>query len=153
MQPALTDQIDLLEKTPDLLTALVAKLADAALDVHPSPEDWSIREVLAHLVDDESYVMRLRVERMVKEDRPRLTEHDERHWYAQRNTTRDHIDLLLGDFRLQRSASLQLLRSLRPSDWEREGYQPEYGVLTVATWLGHWVEHDQTHLRQIERVR
>lgn len=149
MQPALATQIELLERTPDTLTGLVADQGDAALDFHPTPTDWSIREILAHLVDDESYVMRLRLERLVKEDHPRLTEHNEQHWFAQRNTTRDAADLLLSDFRLQRAASIQLLRSLRPVDWERSGYQPEYGVLTVANWLDRWVDHDQTHLQQI----
>jgi hypothetical protein len=139
-----------LEQTAPALERLTAALSDEALDFHPAPQDWSIREVLAHFVDDEMYVMRLRLERIVKEERPHLAPHDEKAWYASRNTTRDHLNDLLADFALQRAASLGMLKMLRESDWMRQGYQPEYDWFTAAEWLERWVEHDAAHLRQIE---
>ncbi len=139
-----------LEQTYPALSQLVAGLSDGALDFRSDPDDWTIREILAHLVDDEMYVMRLRVERMVKEDRPDLVPHDEKKWYANRNTTRDKLDELLSDMELQRAASLGMVRMLRDSDWQRQGYQPEYGLFSAEEWLGRWVDHDLTHLRQIE---
>ncbi|HEY7347837.1 MAG TPA: DinB family protein [Ktedonobacterales bacterium] len=145
-----TELIAVLEQTGPALARLTAGLADEALDFHPGQGEWSIREILAHLVDDEMYVMRLRLERIVKEDHPHLTPHDEQKWYANRNTTRDHVDELLADFNLQRAASLGIIKILRESDWARQGHQPEYGVFTGEEWLGHWAEHDSVHLRQIE---
>lgn len=139
-----------LEQTTPTLERLTSALDDQALDFRPAPQEWSIREVLAHFVDDEIYVMRLRLERIVKEERPHLTPHDEKAWHASRNTTRDHLSELLGDFALQRSASLGIVKMLRESDWERQGYQPEYGWFTAEGWLERWVEHDAAHLRQIE---
>ncbi|HZQ36125.1 MAG TPA: DinB family protein, partial [Dehalococcoidia bacterium] len=70
-------------------------------------------------------------------------------WYATRNTTRDALDQLLADFRLQREASLAMLRMLREQDWARTGTQPEYGTFTAEGWLDHWAEHDTVHLEQI----
>jgi hypothetical protein len=102
-------------------------------------------------VDDEMYVMRTRLERIIKEVRPDLVPHDEQQWYASRNTTRDALDELLADFAVQRAASLGIVAMLRESDWAREGYQPEYGVFTAETWLGRWADHDTVHLRQIEQ--
>lgn len=140
-----------LGQTKPELARVTAGLADEALDFHSGPGEWSIREVLAHLVDDEMYVMRLRLERIIKEDHPQLTPHDEQKWYASRNTTRDHLDELLADFGLQRAASLGIIKMLRESDWARQGTQPEYGgAFTAEGWLGNWVEHDTVHLRQIE---
>ena len=142
--------ISTLEQSPPELARLTASLSDAALDFRPAPSDWSTREILAHLVDDEMYVMRLRLERIVKEERPDLAPHDEQKWYASRNTTRDHRDELLADFAVQRAASLGILMMLRESDWARQGYQPEYGLFTAEGWLKIWVEHDTNHIRQIE---
>lgn len=142
--------IDTLDQTTPVLNRLVAGLTDAALDFRSAPGEWTVREILAHLVDDEMYVMRLRLERIVKEDDPHLAPHDEQRWYAGRNTNRDALAELLGDFALQRSASLQMMRMLRDSDWTREGFQPEYGRFSGEGWLSRWVEHDLTHLRQIE---
>jgi len=94
--------------------------------------------------------MRTRLERIIKEDKPDLAPHDEKHWYAHRNTTRDRRDMLLADFALQRAASMGIIEMLRESDWARTGHQPEYGVFTAEQWLDHWAEHDTVHIRQIE---
>src|SRR5260370_42364113 len=80
------------------LIQLTDDITDAQLDFYTEPDAWSIRKILAHLVDDEMYVMRLRLERIVKEDLPLLTPHDEKKWYNTRNTTRDGIAELLSDF-------------------------------------------------------
>jgi DinB family protein len=146
------DCLATLEATTLALRRLVGDLDDAALDFHPAPDAWSIREVLAHLVDDEAFVMRMRLERIVKENRPDLVPHDEKQWYATRNTARDTRDELLGDFATQRSASLGVARLLRPDDWQRVGFQPEYGEFTAETWLARWAEHDTVHLHQIEQT-
>jgi hypothetical protein len=138
-----------LAQTHAALVNLTASQPDEALDFHPAPGEWSVREILAHLVDDEMYVMRTRLERMMKEDRPHLAPHDEQKWYAHRNTTRDQLAELLADFAVQRTASLGILIMLRESDWMREGYQPEYGTFTAETWLGQWAAHDATHIQQI----
>ena len=147
-----TQQIATLQQTHPSLLRLTATLSDRALDFRPAPDDWSMREILAHLVDDEMYVMRTRLERIIKEDRPSLAPHDEKKWYASRNTTRDQLTELLSDFALQRAASLGMISMLREADWAREGYQPEYGVFTAEKWLTQWAAHDTTHLRQIENL-
>ena len=105
-----------LEQTVPALERLTADASDAALDFHPGPDEWSVREILAHLVDDEMFVMRLRLERIIKEDNPHLAPHDEQRWYATRNTTRDQLAELLADFRLQRAASLGIITMQRESD-------------------------------------
>ena len=145
-------QIETLRQTSPELARLTAGATDAALDYRSAPDEWTVREILAHLVDDEMYVMRLRLERIVKEDHPHLAPHDEKAWYAQRNTTRDALPHLLTDFATQRAASLGIISMLRESDWQREGFQPEMGTFTAEVWLSHWAEHDTVHLRQIERA-
>jgi hypothetical protein len=143
--------IEVLEKTQAALVSLTTGASEADLDARTGPDEWSVREILAHLVDDEMYVMRLRAERMVKEANPQLIPHDEKHWYANRNTTRDSLAELLGDFATQRAASLGILKMLRESDWQRAGFQPEYGQLTVESWLTNWANHDIVHIEQIQK--
>lgn len=152
MNTTRTQQIALLEQTHPRLVQLTAELADGALDFHLGTDEWSIREILAHLVDDEMYVMRTRLERIVKEDMPMLTPNDEKKWYATRNTTHDSIDELLGDFALQRAASLNIISMLREEDWVRQGIQPEYGTFSAEEWLGRWAEHDTIHIEQISKT-
>ncbi len=152
MKKSRNELIKILETTPANLARLTSKVTDAQLDFRSGPEDWTAREVLAHLVDDEMYVMRLRLERIIKEDLPDLTPHDEKKWYANRNTNRDNLDQLLEDFAIQRAASLNIFQILRESDWQREGFQPEYGRFRAEKWLENWADHDTNHLKQIEKT-
>src|SRR5690348_5212549 len=106
MSETRAQHIATLRQTPTRLARLMEGLSDDALDYRSQPDDWSIREILAHLVDDEMFVMRSRLERIVKEDHPTLAPHDEKHWYATRNTSRDQLAELLSDFTIQRAASI-----------------------------------------------
>lgn len=144
--------ITTLSQTHPTLVHFTAALPDAALDYRPDVDAWTIREILAHLVDDEMYVMRTRIERILKEEQPALAPHDEKKWYASRNKMRDALNELLADFQTQRAASLGIMAMLRESDWARQGYQPEYGTFTAEEWLKHWAGHDITHIRQIESL-
>ncbi len=138
-----------LMETPAKLRELTAASADSEIDFRTSEGDWSVREVLAHLVDDEMFVMRNRLERIASEDNPHLQPHDEQHWYATRNTSRDELSMLLDDFATQRAASVNIMVFLRDDDWRRVGFQPEIGSFSAEKWLDHWIEHDQVHLAQI----
>ncbi len=152
MRISRTQLIATLEQTPSTLTRLTSTLTDAALDFRSDPDEWSIREIMAHLVDDEMFVMRTRMERIMKEEVPELPSHDEKKWYSQRNPSRDTISELLSDFATQRAASLGILTLLRDEEWARTAYHPEYGHFTAEAWLGSWVEHDLVHIRQIEQA-
>lgn len=146
------ESLAILEATAPTLQRLTGALDDAALDFRPAADAWTIREVLAHLVDDEAFIMRQRLARIGKEDRPHLAPHDEQRWYASRNTARDARDELLADFQEQRAASLGVIRLLHPADWQRLGFQPEIGEFTAEGWLEHWADHDTVHLNQIEQT-
>jgi hypothetical protein len=87
---------------------------------------------------------------MLLEDHPTLAPFDEQAWAASPWKARDPAVQLLDDFRLQREASLTVLRRLRPDDWRRSGFQPEYGEFDVHWHVDHWLEHDDLHLAQIE---
>ena len=72
------DSLAILEATGPALRRLTGDLDNDALDFRPVANAWSIREVLAHLVDDEAFIMRQRLARIVKEERPELAPHDEK---------------------------------------------------------------------------
>lgn len=138
-----------LAATPKAVAHLVAEATEERLDAAP-PGEWSARTILAHLRDDEVLVMRLRLERMLSEDGPEFPDFDEKAWARTRNRERDRKEQIAGDFALQRQASLGILQSLRPADWERPGRHEAYGEFTVASWVDHWVRHDAAHIAQLE---
>lgn len=145
------DLIAQLAATPATLAHLVAECDDAALDSAPAGE-WSARTLLAHFRDDEYLCMRVALERMLAERTPTLHFMDGADWEPGRSHARDRKEWLLGDFALQRQASIAILRNLSATDWERRGRTPEYGVFTIASFLRSWVGHDAEHIAQLEAV-
>lgn len=143
--------IEQLEQTPGVLAHLLAEAREAVLD-NAQDGGWPARTIVAHLRDDETLVMRMRMMRMLTEDDPLLPDFDEQEWAANRSTRRDRKDQLLGDFALQRQASLNLVRRITPEELERTGRHEVNGAMTVASWLDHWAEHDSQHIAQLERA-
>ncbi len=148
--PPMTAQlIDQLAAAPKMLANLVVEASDDALDLAPR-DGRAARTILAHLRDCEFLEMRLAVERMLAEEVPSLEFIDSAAWEPVRNRTRDRKEWLLGDFALQRLASVGILRSLRPEDWEREGSLRGSGTFSLRTFVEGWVKHDAQHTRQLE---
>ncbi len=142
------DLIRALAATPETLEAMLLSAPDPALTA-AAPGEWSPLVVAAHVRDDEFMVMRLRLERMLVEDRPLLVPFAEGAWAASRWTARDSVGELIADLRMQRAASLHILTRLSDAEWGRQGTQPEIGTFDIHWWVEHWVEHDVNHLNQV----
>jgi hypothetical protein len=140
-----------LAASPKQVAHLVAEVDDARLDAAP-PGEWSARTILAHFRDCEALCEGLRVLRMLAEDEPELADFDEQEWAATRNRSRDRKEQLLGDFALQRQATLNVLSGLRAEDWQRRGTHATRGTFTVRTWAEAIADHDAAHLAQLEGV-
>ena len=140
-----------LRKTPTLAARLVAEASEEQLDASVG-DGWSARVILAHLRDIEFLEMRMLLERMLGEDEPVLTFLDSEQWQATRNRTRDDKRQILGDFALQRQATMGILDALRPEDWQRTATGGDGGTITVEQLVDGWIEHDQGHIRQMEEA-
>ncbi len=140
-----------LAATPATLAHLVAEADDATLDGDTAGQ-WSARTLLAHFRDDEYLCMRVALERMLAEESPVLRFIDGAEWEPTRRRTRDRKEWLLGDFALQRQASIAILRGLEAGDWEREGRTEERGTFTIGGFVGAWAQHDAEHITSLEAV-
>lgn len=144
------DLLASLAATPRTLAHLVVEVPAELLD-RVEPGHWSIRTLLAHFRDEEYLYMRPAMERILAEDVPSLVFIPGDEWERRRNRTRDGKDVILGDFALQRQASLNIMNGLRPEDWERRG-QTARGEFTLFQLVSNWVRHDGEHIREIERL-
>ncbi len=150
-EPAPEEVLAQLAATPDALAQLTVEASAESLDVAPAGE-WSARVVLAHLRDAESLEFRLGLERLLAETRPVLAFLPPEEWARDRNRERDGKRTLLGDFALQRQASLNLIAGMRADGWAREGTAPGGSALTVTAFVELWARHDADHLAQIEAL-
>ena len=144
------DQIalDVLERTPLLLRSLLSGLPSFALEA-PNPEGWSLKHVVAHLVDVEDGVMVARITRMLKDERPFIRSIDPPARLAAGDYVARPLDHLLDDLTRQRAAHVIWLSGMTSAQLARAGEHEEAGEIYVVDLAHQWAAHDLTHLRQI----
>ena len=128
----------------------LAGATDAELDRLPEG-GWSARMVAHHLADSEATAY-IRLRRLLAEDRPVLAGYDEE-LFARRLHYDRPVEPSLAVLRAVREASLQLLESLAPAEWERAGTHSESGPYSVDDWLRTYARHPHEHAGQIRRAR
>src|SRR5260370_2883354 len=98
-------------------TALRSVLKDAASDLRkrPAPAEWSVLELLGHLVDAET-VMSGRFRWTVSQDEPPLLGYDQDLWVARLGHNDDRPDELLAVFAPLRAPNLRLWRRASADD-------------------------------------
>ena len=130
---------------PRRLAAAVRGVSGGRLARRPAPSEWSVVEVLGHLLDAE-LALGFRIRKAVAEPRAALPAWDQDRWAAGLNHRRAGARALLATFVALRADTLALLRRLRPAQRRAAGTHPEYGRLRVDQMLAHWAEHDLNHL-------
>jgi hypothetical protein len=146
------DPLVLQAKAPDVLTALVEGLSAEHLGQRPAPGKWCIREIVAHLADDE-LVGAYRIRLILSAPGTAIQAFDQDVWARTgRYSTRDIIDSL-ALYRTLRLANLKLLQSLTAQEWDIFGVHAERGIESLRDIAMYFAGHDINHFRQIELIR
>ena len=145
------DPLELQRQTPALLDQLLANASDGQLRRRPSPQKWSIGEILAHLAEDE-IATAWRYRQMVEHNGIELAGFDQDLWarLGDYGARRPEDSLVL--FRLLRVANLEFLSKLSPEQWECSGIHAERGRITVRDLAVHMAGHDANHIEQIRKI-
>jgi uncharacterized damage-inducible protein DinB len=139
------------ENTPGILQKLVANAAKDKLTSRPSPEAWSVAEILAHLVDAE-LVAGYRIRKIVNEPGTDIQAYDQNAWAANSRYAAKDPAQSLREFLALREMNLKFLRSLTPEQLERHGNHSERGRETVEQVARMIAGHDVNHVKQIEKI-
>lgn len=134
---------------PRRIARAVARGRGARLRRRPAPREWSVVEVLAHLLDGE-IALGFRIRKIAAEPGSTLAPWDQEKWTPGLRHRRAHARTVLAAFAALRADTLALLRRLTPAQRRAAGRHPEYGRLRIDQLLAHWAEHDLLHLEQIQ---
>ena len=151
MEP-LSELLERFRRGPDLVAAVITGAAGRELDFVPSPEKWSIRQILAHLADSE-IVCSDRFRRVIAENNPTLVGYDQDAWTAnlkyRRRKTASSLDL----FRRLRAENHELMKDLPEEVFERTGTHTERGSVTLRDLVVYDTEHHEKHAQQLQELR
>jgi uncharacterized damage-inducible protein DinB len=149
----LRDGTAVLERTPGVLRALLAGLADRWIRPNEGAETWSAFDVVGHLIDGEETDWMPRARLILSQGPARRFEPYDRfrHLTVNREKT---LGELLDRFAELRRANLDALArlALGPEQLRLTGEHPAFGSVTLEQLLATWVAHDLGHLAQIARV-
>lgn len=145
--------IDVLERTPATLRALLQDVDPKLARGTEGPDTFSPFDNIGHLIDGEEtdWMARARII-LAQGANPRFEPYD-RFRHRTRNAKRT-LDSLLDEFARLRAENLRALESwkLTEAQLDLPGEHPSLGPVTLRQLLSAWVVHDLGHIAQVARV-
>jgi hypothetical protein len=141
--------LDHIRATPHVIQGLLTGLEGAELRWKPSPERWSIEQVLAHLAEAERDCYLYRLQRILAERDPEVQAIGPSD--PQPSPGRFAL-ATLEEFLALRRESVDLLEGLPVEAMERGAIHSAVGRIKLAHMLNEWAFHDIGHIRQIAEL-
>lgn len=138
----------LLEELKASQQLVVAMTQVVAEDVPARVGAWNLRDIAAHLAATEKECFEPRIRAMAAGQRPEFE------WYS--NDERDFdgttLQNALTEWTDTRSRLIDFVRGLSDDERSRVGVHTKFGEVTVDAYLRIALDHDQDHLRSLERL-
>jgi DinB superfamily len=149
----LKQSIEILERTPRVVTDMLRGLSGDWVGKNEGPDTWSPYDIVGHFIHGEKTDWLARMHIILSDSGDKKFQPFDR--FAQvRDSKGKTLSQLLDEFKSLREQNLQVLRSLDPTaeDLARQGIHPAFGPVTLSQLLATWVVHDLNHIAQIARV-
>jgi len=145
--------IDVLERTPATLRALLQDVDQKLARGTEGPDTFSPFDNIGHLIDGEETDWMPRARIILAQGPSRRFEPYDRFRHRARNATRK-LESLLDEFARLRAENLRVLASwhLTEAQLDLPGEHPSLGAVTLRQLLAAWVVHDLGHIAQVARV-
>ena len=134
---------------PRRIARAAARARGRRLRRRPQPREWSVVEILAHLLDGE-VTLGFRIRTIAAEPGGTLAAWDQDKWTPGLHHRRADRRATLAAFTALRADTIALVRRLTPPQRRATARHPAYGPLRIDQLLHHWAEHDLIHLEQIQ---
>jgi len=135
--------------TAKKLARLIKGVPASKLRKRPSPDKWSVSEILAHFADTE-IVASFRLRLILGAPGTPIAAFDQDSWVTSGHYEKRDPRKSVEQFRVLREANLALLKSLKPEQWKHYGMHSERGQETIEHIVRMFAGHDVNHIRQIE---
>ena len=153
MNFTLKKSIEILERTPQVLTTMLDNISADWTSNNEGGETWSVYDIIGHLIYGEKTDWIPRTEIILSDNPDKKFELFDR--FAQfRESKGKSLKQLLDEFEQLRIKNIECLRSknITAPDLEETGIHPAFGEVSLSQLLSTWVVHDLNHIAQIARV-
>lgn len=145
--------IEILERTPKVLTMFISGLSGDWINNNEGKDTWSPYDIVGHLIHGERTDWVPRMEIILSENGNKKFEPFDRLAQFHESAGKSLHDLL-EEFAILRAANIEILRSknITETDLEKTGIHPSFGTVTLKQLLSTWAVHDLDHIAQMARV-
>ncbi len=146
-----TEAIEKIRSLPQQVEELVSALSPEELTARPLADEWTVAQNVHHLVDSHinSYV---RCKLMATEENPTFKPYDEGAWARLADGSSAELSDSLTLLKALHARWVQFWENLPEEEWQRTGWRPQSGAVTLARQLELYVAHGEAHLDQIRRT-
>ena len=143
--------ISALENSGAAFHALLINVNEEDARWKPPSQNWSLLEIVCHLVDEEREDFRKRIELTLRDNTIAWPSINPELWAVDRRYNDQNFQAMVQALIDERKNSVQWLKSLEEPDWYATYSHPQLGEIRAGDLLVSWVAHDQLHLRQIAK--
>jgi hypothetical protein len=142
-----------LEQSTVMIRALTWGFSQEEAGIKPTPETWSVLEVVCHLLDEEREDFRQRLDIILHRPQDPWLPIDPAGWVTSRQYNERIFSEMLDAFFAEREKSLAWLRTLDEPKWEQSVPTPWGKRIKAGDMFAAWVAHDNLHTRQLVELR
>jgi len=142
-----------LERNRKVFEALLVAMPKEMCFFRPALSSWCLLEVTCHLLDEEVYDFRTRVEHALKTPNALLKPISPKTWPVDHDYLDRDFQKVLEQFLEERTNSIIWLKGLENVQWDNAVSHPDLGKLRARTFLENWLAHDYLHIRQINKIK
>jgi hypothetical protein len=142
------DVLTILAGGPGRVEEILSEHRSTVSGVQPEPGEWSPRQIVHHLADNEC-VNAVRIRSILTEETPEIFGYDSDPWT--RFFDLETVDEALHRFAVQRNNTVRLLRNLTAQELDRRGVLSYRGAESVRVLAVVLAGHDLSHLDQLTK--
>lgn len=140
-----------LEEVSEQLSEEVRDLDNEDVSFNSDVDDWSVKQVVAHLRDAER-IYAQRIKRILAEEEPFLQAFNPDELAEERKYQDEDWAEVRSAFEEARKANIEALHTLTPAQWLKGGIHQERGRINLRDIAQALVSHSEEHLEQIRHV-
>ncbi|WP_028980321.1 DinB family protein [Sporocytophaga myxococcoides] len=153
MEFSLARSLEILGRTPAVLSALLSDLSEEWILAKEVGNTWNVKEIVAHLVICEQTNWMVRIKIILSDGLKKTFVPIDMHAHFKlaENTS---LEKLLKDFNQLRIDGIDDLKNLnlKESDFNKTGIHPTLGEVYLRELVSTWVTHDMSHIAQVTRI-
>ena len=140
--------LGILSATPAVLNGLSRGLDPVAWAHEPTPDDWSLTELVCHMRDTEREIHHMQIKLFKEQNEPFIPRPDTSVWASQRDYLHENGKAALKEFNDARRETLALLQNIEKKEWGRKARHAIFGPTNFLEVISFIADHDRMHVQQ-----